>query len=152
MRYPVLPVVSATAALLTLVPLPSQLRTRNVATICLIGSVFLLHATTTVNALVWAENVRDSAPVWCDICPSHFILHHLGYWVDTFVPASTILFSWAYAALGATLCVARHIHWITSLRGWMSQRPHRTLFELMLCGVPALLSIPVRRSISPSGC
>jgi hypothetical protein len=73
MRYPVLPVVSAIAAILVLVPLPSQLRRRNVATLSLIIGTFLLHVAITVNTLVWAGNVRDSAPVWCDICQFHSI-------------------------------------------------------------------------------
>ena len=64
--------------------------------------------------------------------------------------ASTILFLWAYAALGAAVCIARHLEWITSPHGGVSERPHRMLFEVALCCGPALLSIPIRMSMDRS--
>ena len=66
MRHPELPILSAIAAGLLLVPLPSQLRTRNIPTITLILTVFLLCVVITVNGLVWDGHARDVAPAWCD--------------------------------------------------------------------------------------
>jgi hypothetical protein len=64
--------------------------------------------------------------------------------------ASTIQFLWAYAALGAALCIARHLEWITSPCIGSPQRPHRMLFEIALCCVSALLSIPISMLIARS--
>jgi hypothetical protein len=66
MRHPELPVLSAIAAGLLLVPLPSQLRTRNIPTLTLILCTFLLCVIVTVNNLVWDGHVRNVAPAWCD--------------------------------------------------------------------------------------
>jgi pheromone a factor receptor len=66
MRYPEIPVLSAIAAVLLLVPLPSQLRARNIPTLTLVLSTILVNVITVVNTLVWNGNTRDVAPVWCD--------------------------------------------------------------------------------------
>ena len=72
MRHPELPFALAVAVILILVPIPSQIRRRNVATLVLITSTFLLVVTSLVNTIVWAGNLRDVtvAPIWCDICES----------------------------------------------------------------------------------
>ena len=67
MRYPEIPVASCIVAVLLLVPLPSQLRARNIAGLTILLSTILLSIINTVNALVWAGHYRDVAPVWCDI-------------------------------------------------------------------------------------
>ena len=67
MRYPEIPVAFCIVAVLVLMPLPSQLRARNIAGLTLIFSTILLSIVNTVNALVWAGHCRDVAPVWCDI-------------------------------------------------------------------------------------
>jgi pheromone a factor receptor len=67
MRYPEIPVASCIVAVLLLVPLPSQLRARNIAGLTILLSTILLSIVNTVNALVWAGHYRDVAPVWCDI-------------------------------------------------------------------------------------
>jgi pheromone a factor receptor len=66
MRYPEIPVLSTVAAVLLLVPLPSQWRSRNIATLTLILSTILESVVNIVNTLVWSGNTRDVAPVWCD--------------------------------------------------------------------------------------
>jgi pheromone a factor receptor len=66
MRYPEFPALSVVAAVLLLVPLPSQWRARNIATLTLILSTILLCVVITVNALVWDGHTRDMAPAWCD--------------------------------------------------------------------------------------
>ena len=66
MRYLEIPVLSAIAVVLLLVPLPSQLRARNIPTLTLILSTFVANIVDIVNMLVWNGNTRDVAPVWCD--------------------------------------------------------------------------------------
>lgn len=68
MRHPEIPVGAAIAALLILIPLPSQIRLRNIALIVLIINSFFANAILIVNSLLWAGHARDIAPVWCDIC------------------------------------------------------------------------------------
>jgi hypothetical protein len=66
MRYPEHPVLSTIAAGLLLIPLPSQLRTRNIPAITLVLISFLLCVVNTANALVWDRHVRDVALAWCN--------------------------------------------------------------------------------------
>jgi phosphatidylserine synthase len=66
MRYPEIPALSAIVAVLLLVPLPSQLRARNIATVTLVLSTFMLSIKNVVNTLVWNGNTRNVAPAWCD--------------------------------------------------------------------------------------
>jgi hypothetical protein len=66
MRYPEIPVLSVIAAVLLLVLLPSQWRSRNIPTLTLILSTFLEGIVNVVNTLVWNGNTRNVAPVWCD--------------------------------------------------------------------------------------
>ena len=65
--YPELPVLAFIAAVLVLIPLPRQIRVRNVASIAMILWFFEHCLVSGIDAIVWAGNVRDSAPVWCEI-------------------------------------------------------------------------------------
>jgi hypothetical protein len=67
MLYPQLPAFGLIAALLVLIPLPRQIRARNIATISLTWWFFGSCLIASVNAIVWAGNVNDPIPVWCDI-------------------------------------------------------------------------------------
>jgi hypothetical protein len=66
MHHPELPVLSTIAAGLLLVPLPAQLRTRNIPALTVVLTAFLLCIVNTVNALVRDEHLWDMAPAWCD--------------------------------------------------------------------------------------
>ena len=74
MHRPEFTAASFVAVFLLLVLLPSQLRIRNVAVVVLIGGTIFIHLIHIVNTLVWAGNVRDVAPIWCDIGPSLTII------------------------------------------------------------------------------
>jgi len=67
MQYPQLPLIAFLSAFLVLVPLPSHWRAHNVATLALIFWLFFTNVIYGVNAIVWAGNVNDYIPVWCDI-------------------------------------------------------------------------------------
>lgn len=67
MQYPQLPTFAFISAFLVLVPLHSHWRARNVATLALIFWLFFAGVIYGVNSIVWAGNVLDHAPVWCDI-------------------------------------------------------------------------------------
>ena len=72
MRYPILPAGAFFAAFLVLIPACWLWRTRNVPTLSLIVWLFTLNVVYGANSLVWSDNVRDKAPVWCDICECLF--------------------------------------------------------------------------------
>ena len=155
MRYPEIPVLSAIVAVLVLVPLPSQLRARNIATLTLILSTFLGNIITTVNTLVWNGNTRNVAPVWCDIGQ----IFHLSDLSPVYQEsashstysqpiASTFNNSWRYLALGAALCICKHLEWITSSRSGVSSRHHQFLFEITFCFIVPLISMPIRMLIA----
>jgi len=80
MSYSALPAAGLIAAILALIPLPRQIRARNIATIALswwfFGSCLILA----VDAIIWAGNVNNSAPVWCDICG--FSIEYLAFFTD----------------------------------------------------------------------
>ena len=65
--YPELPVLAFIAAVLVLIPLPRQIRARNIASTAIILWFFGRCLVSGINVIVWAGNVRDSAPVWCEI-------------------------------------------------------------------------------------
>jgi hypothetical protein len=67
MRRPELIALSTIALVLVLIPLPWHWKARNIATLSTIFWIAgdnLIHL---VNASLWAGNVIDKAPVWCDI-------------------------------------------------------------------------------------
>lgn len=68
MRYPILPVGAFVAAFLVLVTAFWHWRARNVPTLSLIFWLFILNVIYGVNSLAWSSDVRDKAPLWCDIC------------------------------------------------------------------------------------
>jgi pheromone a factor receptor len=67
MHHPEVPTASALAAVLILIPLPAQIRSRNVALIALSIGSFFINVIFLVNSLVWAGTSLNVAPVWCDI-------------------------------------------------------------------------------------
>jgi Pheromone A receptor len=67
LRYPELPVLGIIAAILVLIPVPRQIRARNVATIAIIFWFFEHCLLGSINVIVWAGNVNDSAPFLCDL-------------------------------------------------------------------------------------
>jgi pheromone a factor receptor len=67
MRHPEFLAAAGLASVLILIPLPAQVRVHNVALLVLIVGTFFINVISIVNTLVWAGNVRDVAPVWCDI-------------------------------------------------------------------------------------
>ena len=67
MHMPELVVGLSIATVLMLLLLPSQLRVGNVAILALIFGTFFVNLAYLINMCIWATNVRNVAPVWCDI-------------------------------------------------------------------------------------
>ena len=68
MRYPIFPAGAFIAAFLVLVPAFWHWRARNVPTVSLIVWLFILNVVCGANSLAWSDDIRDKAPVWCNIC------------------------------------------------------------------------------------
>jgi Pheromone A receptor len=67
MQHPELPLFAFSTAILVVIPIPWHWRARNVATLAIIAWLFAVDVIFGVNSLVWAGNVNNLIPVWCDI-------------------------------------------------------------------------------------
>ena len=67
MQHPELPIFSFISALLVVLPLSSHWRARNVPVLALISWLFISNIIYAINSIVWAGNIRNPVPVWCDI-------------------------------------------------------------------------------------
>lgn len=66
--YPLVPVANFLACVLVLASLSkSMFQTWNVGVCSFAFWIIITGFTMAVNAIVWADNVKNSAPVWCDI-------------------------------------------------------------------------------------
>lgn len=65
--HPELAPVAFTCALLLVVPLPWHWNARNIATLSIIGWLFVCNVIYGVDALIWGKSLDVIIPVWCDI-------------------------------------------------------------------------------------
>ena len=70
MLHPDYPAWTAVGMTVMILPLPWHWRAKNVATLALIFWLFIENFFVFVNALIWADNYKDVAPIWCDISES----------------------------------------------------------------------------------
>ncbi|KAF8331990.1 GPCR fungal pheromone mating factor [Cantharellus anzutake] len=59
--------LSYIAAVLVIIPSPSQWRAGNISILSIIAWLFILNVYRGTNTIIWANNVRVVAPVYCDI-------------------------------------------------------------------------------------
>jgi hypothetical protein len=105
MRSPELPAAATFAVFVLLLLLPTQIRVRNVAILAPMTCMILTNITYLVNTLVWAENVRDVAPIWCDISQSLSTLTEIVDGKLRSAAATNIWFLAQYVVGGAALCI-----------------------------------------------
>ncbi|KAG8684102.1 a-factor receptor [Ceratobasidium sp. 394] len=67
MRDPAYPLFCALGIILCLLPLPWHWKARNTGTLLYIGWTILGCTMFLINSLVWAGNVDNAMPIWCDI-------------------------------------------------------------------------------------
>lgn len=66
--YPLVPIFNFLACILVLASISqSMLQTWNVGVCSLAIWVMITGFTVAVNAIIWADNVENVAPLWCDI-------------------------------------------------------------------------------------
>ncbi|KAI6002483.1 Rcb2.42 [Pisolithus orientalis] len=105
------------AAGIVLIPLPWHWRARNVAMLSTIVWLFVSNIIYAIDAIIWAGNVADSAPVWCDITTK------LQVGTNMALPA-------------CCLCICIHLERIASVRQVStshSDKIRRMIFDATLC-------------------
>nr|AAO17256.1 pheromone receptor [Coprinopsis cinerea] len=113
--------VAIIACLLLLLPLPWHWRARNVATLSMIFWLFVSNLIFAVNAIIWGDNVKIVAQVWCDI-------------------ATKLIIGANFALPAACLCISMHLEKVASLRNAQTsgiEQRRRRMIEAALCfGLP----------------
>ncbi|KAJ8456853.1 hypothetical protein ONZ51_g11874 [Trametes cubensis] len=82
--YPIFPIVAGLGTVLALIPLPWHAQAMNTGTCYFMIWTALGCLNQFVNSIVWAGNVRNVAPVWCDISTRIIIGASVG------IPASAL--------------------------------------------------------------
>ena len=133
--YSELPAPAFIAAVLVLIPLPRQIRARNIASIAMILWFFEHCLVSGINAIMWAGNVRDSAPVWCEISKTFSNLFLNRVLTQDIRSASYLRNGAVIAFPAATLCISKHLEFISSGRfvSLDKNQWRRTYFELFMC-------------------
>ncbi|EGN92606.1 hypothetical protein SERLA73DRAFT_127332 [Serpula lacrymans var. lacrymans S7.3] len=123
MDYPSLPAGAFIGAVLVLIPLPWHWRARNIGTLAIIAWLFVMNMIYFVNTIVWAGNVNNPAPVWCDITTKLII------GANTALPI-------------ATMCVCKHLELVSSTRRVSldsRDKKRRIIFDSIMCfGLPLI--------------
>jgi len=146
MQYPQLPVGAAIGAILVLVPLPAHLRVRNIAVLSMILFIFSTNVINVVNTLVWAGNVKDVAPIWCDI--SEFVASSLIGMFLIYRPATNIQLLADISVALAGFCACKYLELVSSSRITTVDRHNRLVFEFLMCFVVPLIFIPFRMCLN----
>lgn len=124
MRDPSFPTFCALGAVLMLLPLPWHLKARNSGTLIHVGWTFSACVVFFINSIIWAGNVDDIAPVWCDIASRFVIALSVG------LPASS-------------LCIQRRLYRVATTKGVSilrdNARKHLITDLLIGIGLPMLI-------------
>jgi pheromone a factor receptor len=68
MRHPGYPICATLGLVAVLLPSPWHWRAKNISTLGLIFWLSLTNLTIVINTSLWADNIVDRSPGWCDIC------------------------------------------------------------------------------------
>lgn len=80
--YPLVPVANFLACILVLSSMSkSMFQSWNIGACSFAIWVVIMGFTVAVDAIIWAENVENIAPVWCDI--GELKLHYFDEWMLT---------------------------------------------------------------------
>lgn len=143
-----LPVGAFVAAGLVLVPLPWHWRACNVATVSIIIWLFVSNIVYGINSIIWAGNIADSVPVWCDI--SEFDLTYLRYCFLLSILATKLQVGANMALPACCLCICIHLERIASVRQVRtshSDKVRRMIFDAVLCWAIPMVYMALRASI-----
>ncbi|KAL0068203.1 a-factor receptor [Marasmius tenuissimus] len=124
--YPLFPILSCIGFFLCIIPLPWHIQARNSGTCAFMFWTAALCLVKFVDSIVWAGNIQDHAPVWCDIVSQVMLGATVG------IPASA-------------LCISRRLYKITAIRSVSVTRSdkRRALLEdvAIALGIPIILLV-----------
>jgi len=149
MQYPFLPFFAFLAAVLVIIPFPWHWRARNVATMALMFWLCIVNIIFGVNAIVWAGNVNNPIPVWCDISTWSFVSFTKSI-LNALQTATKIAVGASYALPLATLCICKHLEMVSSSRKVsydLKDRKRRMIFESVMCFLVPVIFMALRASI-----
>lgn len=112
--YPLFPIFAFLGFILALIPLPWHFEAWNSATCYYMIWASLACLNKFVNAVVWANNALDPAPVWCDICQYQILSLEIcnAYFG---IIATRIIIGASVGIPAASLCINRRLYLIARL-------------------------------------
>lgn len=114
--YPLVPIANFIACALVVVPLLHMVtRSWNTGVYVFALWTFLSSLSYAVNTIVWANDDKDRAPVWCDICKSS-----ADRWI--MIKASHLQILVNIGRPACSLIITRRLYKITQLRGVMASK------------------------------
>ncbi|KAE9394723.1 fungal pheromone STE3G-protein-coupled receptor [Gymnopus androsaceus JB14] len=122
--YPYFSILSFFSFLLPLIPLTWHLQAWNSASCFYMAWTSIMGLINFVNSIVWAGNVLDVAPVWCDI-------------------STRISLAGTYALPLGSMCIVRRLYLIASAKTALTriERRRALIFDTIVCLiVPLVLS------------
>ncbi|KAG8720360.1 a-factor receptor [Ceratobasidium sp. 394] len=102
--------------LLVLLPSPWHWKAKNTGTLLYIGWTVTGNLVFMINSIIWAGNIRDPAPVWCDI-------------------SSRIIIAMSIGLTASALCINRRLYSIATIQSVsvdQAVRRRRTVIDLLL--------------------
>ncbi|KDR78096.1 hypothetical protein GALMADRAFT_245099 [Galerina marginata CBS 339.88] len=115
--YPLFPIFAFLGFILPLIPLPWHLQALNSGTCCFILWSSLACLNQFVNSIVWAGNVLNPAPIWCEISIRIMMAASVG------IPA-------------ASLCINRRLYYIASTQATSitaAEKRRAILIDSIIC-------------------
>jgi len=148
MHYPVLPASAFIAAFLILIPAFWHWPARHIPTLSLIVWLFATNIIYGVDSLAWSGDVRNKAPVWCDICEC-LDLTKTGLCITLFIPATKFIIGASVGLPACTLCLCKHLAMIGGGRtaGLDSGDLRRiAMFDFGICWGTPVVFMALRKS------
>lgn len=143
--------VAIIAALSLFLPLPWHWRAGNVATLSIIGWLFVTNIIFAVDALIWGDSINIVVPVWCDIS-EHSSFAAAQRFIISLDLATKLIIGANFALPAACLCICIHLEQVASVRvarSSLSDKRRRQYFELGMClGLP-ILFMGLRKLLLP---
>jgi pheromone a factor receptor len=109
MRSPEFPVFCMLAILLCLTSLPWHWKARNTGTLLYLGWTLVGCTVFLINSLVWAGNLHNPAPIWCDIC-KQARLKWFKHSINILVPATRLIVGLSIGVTASSLCINRQLY------------------------------------------
>ncbi|KAE9411637.1 STE3-like pheromone receptor [Gymnopus androsaceus JB14] len=122
--FPLFPILSLLAVIVSFIPFPWHFRARNIGTCAYMLSTGLFSLVEFINSIIWADNVNNVAPVWCDI-------------------SAQVIIGAGVGITSSTLAISRQLYNISVLKG-QSKTPKEKRIDIIINSIVMLLHIIVQ--------